>query len=99
MARFALAEGPRVGGRETVRAGRRTLCVGQECRKKSQRNRHAPQASGLLAQKTPRHAAQPALFGPVADAFGSSESPTGPRIPFRAPASAWGRPAGHTGDV
>src|ERR1700722_16958855 len=45
---------PDTGGtsaRPTVRAGRRTLCVGQECRKTSQRDCYAPQASGPLIQK------------------------------------------------
>ena len=53
-----------------------------------------PQAAGSLAQKTPGHAAQPALSGPTANAFGCHEISIGPRLPVRADASTGGRPTG-----
>jgi hypothetical protein len=62
------------------------LGVGQERRKKSQRDGHAPQTFGAL--KASRRAAKPPFSGPVADAFARRESSSGPRIPFRALASA-----------
>src|SRR3984957_3118202 len=93
---------PDTGGtsaRPTVRAGRRTLCVGQECRKTSQRDRYAPQASGPPIQKAAGHAPKPPFPRPVADALGCREIGSGPRLPVRAPASARGRPGGNAGDI
>src|ERR1700719_421674 len=56
VAGSTMAKGARFGGGEALRVGRRTLCAGEERRAPSQRDRHAAQAIGSLAEETACHA-------------------------------------------
>src|SRR5205807_8218594 len=79
---FAVAEGPRRGGSEVVRARGRAVRAGQEPGSAGQGNRHPAQASGPLAAQVARYAQEPTQARPVIAAHRAAKKEAGRAFGF-----------------